>query len=353
MEFAIAQDSDATRWDEYVSRQAQASPYHLFAWKQAIESSYHQQGHYLMALDEQDRITGILPVILIRPPLGNATLCSLPYCDRGEALADSPEIVEQLISKTEELRHELGANRYEYRSTKSTTYDPEQQQTSTAPKKVRMLLDLPGTSDELLAGFKAKLRSQIKKAEKNGLTFEIGNNESLVSAFYEVFTVNMRDLGSPTHSKQWFENISRYYAKNCVISIVRYGDTAIGAGLILINGGTATIPWASTLRKYNKLAPNMMLYWSLLAYATDSSCQQFDFGRSSIGEGTYKFKLQWGTRPVELDWKTYPETIQKEKKEDKLQQRISLRHTAENIWRKLPISVTVLLGSRIRKYITL
>ena len=97
----------------------------------------------------------------------------------------------------------------------------------------------------------------------------------------------------------------------------------------------------------------MMLYWSLLAYATDNGCQQFDFGRSSIGEGTYKFKLQWGTRPVELDWKTYPETLPKVEKEEKPHQHISLRHTAENVWRKLPISITILLGSRIRKYITL
>ena len=353
MEFAIAQDSDATRWDEYVSRHAHASPYHLYAWKKAVESSYHQQGHYLMALDEQERITGILPTVLIRPPLGNATLCSLPYCDRGEALADSSDIVEQLISKVEELRRELRANRYEYRSTKLTTCDPEKQPTSTTPKKVRMLLDLPETSGELLAGFKAKLRSQIKKAEKNGLTFEIGNNKSLVSAFYEVFTANMRDLGSPTHSKKWFDHISLHYAGNCIISVVRYDDKAIGGGILLLNGATATIPWASTLRKYNKLAPNMMLYWSLLEYATDNGYQQFDFGRSSIGEGTYKFKLQWGTRPVELDWRTYPETIRQEEKKDKLQRRISLRHTAEYIWRQLPISVTVLLGSRLRKYITL
>lgn len=353
MEFAIAQASDATRWDEYVNRHAHASPYHLFAWRQAIEHAYHLQSHYLMALDDQDQITGILPVILIRPPLGNATLCSLPYCDRGEALADSPAIVEQLTLKANKLRQQLKANRYEYRSTKLSTYDPSEHQASTTVKKVRMVLELPETSEALLAGFKAKLRSQIKKAEKNGLSFETGNNKDLVAAFYEVFTLNMRDLGSPTHSKGWFKSISHFYAENCVVSIVRSEGIPIGAGLILINGTTATIPWASTLRKYNKLAPNMMLYWSLLEHATNNGCQQFDFGRSSIGEGTFKFKQQWGARPVELDWKTYPENINQEGKEDKIHQNISLRQAAENIWKKLPLPVTIQLGSRLRKYITL
>jgi FemAB-related protein (PEP-CTERM system-associated) len=353
MEIAIAQDTDAKRWNEYVNHQAHASPYHLFAWKQSIEYSYHQKSYYLMALDNQNQITGILPTILIKPPLGYATLCSLPYCDRGEALADSPAIVEQLISKANELRQILKAQRYEYRSTKLTTYVLNAQHATLEPQKVRMILELPEKSEVLLAGFKAKLRSQIKKAEKNDLIYEIGNNEYLVSAFYDVFTANMRDLGSPTHSKCWFECISRFYAENCIISIVKSNCIPIGAGLILINGKTATIPWASTLRKYNKLAPNMMLYWSLLKYATDNDCQQFDFGRSSIGEGTFKFKQQWGAKPVALDWKTYPEIINKEVKADNLHQNSSLRQTAEYIWRKLPLTLTIQLGSRVRKYISL
>ena len=353
MEITIAQDKDAKRWNEYVSRHAHASPYHLFAWKQSIEFSYSQQSFYLMALDNQNQITGILPTILIKPPLGYATLCSLPYCDRGEALADSPAIVEQLISKANELRQKLKAHRYEYRSTKLTAYEINAQHATTEPQKVRMILELPETSEALLAGFKTKLRSQIKKAEKNGLTFEIGNNESLVSAFYNVFTINMRDLGSPTHSKRWFESISHFYAEDCIISVIKSNGIPIGAGLILINGKTATIPWASTLRKYNKLAPNMMLYWSLLEYATDNGCQQFDFGRSSIGEGTFKFKQQWGAKPFALDWKTYPEIINKAVNKDKLQQSSSLRQTAENIWRKLPLPLTIQLGSRVRKYISL
>ncbi len=97
----------------------------------------------------------------------------------------------------------------------------------------------------------------------------------------------------------------------------------------------------------------MMLYWSLLEYATDNDCQQFDFGRSSIGEGTFRFKQQWGAKPVELDWKTYPEIINKTAKDDNLHLSISLRHTAENIWRKLPLPLTIQLGSRVRKYISL
>ncbi len=43
--------------------------------------------------------------------------------------------------------------------------------------KVRMLLSLPDSSDELMKGFKAKLRSQVKKPMKDGLTTELGGTE--------------------------------------------------------------------------------------------------------------------------------------------------------------------------------
>ncbi|MEZ5583585.1 MAG: GNAT family N-acetyltransferase [Candidatus Competibacteraceae bacterium] len=62
------------------------------------------------------------------------------------------------------------------------------------------------------------------------------------------------------------------------------------------------IPWASSLRKYNSLSPNMLLYWSVLEFACKKGYRIFDFGRSTPGEGTYRFKEQWGAKPVQLYW---------------------------------------------------
>jgi FemAB-related protein (PEP-CTERM system-associated) len=351
MEIAVAQDKDIERWDRYVSQQPQASPYHYYAWKLAAETAYRQKSCYLMALDAQQQVCGILPVIFIKRPFAQASLCSLPYCDRGEALADSESIAESLVAHANQLRQSMEAAAYEYRASMPFNRDLDTDHILPG-SKVRMLLPLPDSSADLLAGFKAKLRSQIKKAEKNGLSFKTGNNDTLLADFYQVFTVNMKDLGSPVHSLDWFKAIARHYADRCVISVVRYNDIPVGAGLILRHTETAAIPWASTLRSYNKLAPNMLLYWSLLEYATDHGNHFFDFGRSTIGEGTFKFKQQWGAIPVPLDWTTFPE-MESEATQPVVASKSSLRETAENIWKRLPLPLTVLIGSRVRKYISL
>lgn len=244
---------------------------------------------------------------------------------------------------------QLATNSRPIRSTNLTTHDFNTPSHTTPPQKVRMILETPETSVLLLAEFKSKLRSQIKKSKKNGLTFSIGNCESGISEFYDVFAANMRDLVSPTHSIRWFECIRRFYGENRIISVVNYNSHPVGAGLILHNGLTATAPCTSTLKEYNKLPPpNMLLYWSLLECATNKGCQQFDFGRSNIGEATFKFKQQRGTRLVELDWITYQEIGGPVVVDDTPGHRGILRQTAEHIWRKLPLPLSVRLGSSIQ-----
>lgn len=345
----IATDSDEQKWDHFVSRHPNSSPYHRFAWKKAIENSYSHPCFYLIAEDESRNIVGILPSVLIKPPISAGQLCSLPFCDRGEALTENLKIEQALIARAQGIAINNHV-KYEYRA--SLLADDLQDQALQNGDKVRMLLPLPENSQSLLCGFKSKLRSQIRKAEKNGLVFDVGRDKDLINDFYRVFTINMRDLGSPTHSKQWFDEIRSNYGDNMIISIVRYSGEPIGAGIVLLNGEVAVIPWASTLRKFNRLSPNMLLYWSLLQFSSDNGYKVFDFGRSSFGEGTYRFKQQWGAQPLPLNWKTF---MNKEAQPQHTTSSLkgNIRTSIETIWSRLPLPMTIHLGSKIRKYISL
>ncbi|MGC4081715.1 MAG: GNAT family N-acetyltransferase [Vicinamibacterales bacterium] len=76
----------------------------------------------------------------------------------------------------------------------------------------------------------------------------------------------------------------------------------VAAGLTFRTGGTVEVPWASSIRDYNNLCPNHLLYWSIIEAALERGCVTLDFGRSTPGEGTFKFKEQWGAQPVPLHW---------------------------------------------------
>jgi len=350
---------DFVQWDKYVNGHPESSAYHFSAWGQAVVEAYGFDMMYFMALNEQSKAIGVLPVVIMRSITLKKKGCSLPYCDLGYALTDTSDIEDSLKNYAAERLKQQSITRFEYRDTVS----PHNLEVSqyTPGQKIRMVLKLPENSDALMASFKSKLRSQIKKAEKNGLTYEVINAEDAgadnIDAFYHIISENMRLLGSPVHSKKWYEKILFHYHKKGFISLVMLDDTPVGAALVMYTQNTAVIPWASTRTEYNRLAPNMLLYWSVLKEACDKKIKYFDFGRSSYGEGTYKFKKQWGTEPVALKWSdaiTEADENQDSSTTDKQHKYAAkLKTTVVSIWRSLPLTVTIALGSQLRKYISL
>lgn len=280
-------------------------------------------------------------------------MISLPYCDGAGTAADRPEGLQALIAFAAQELTKDTQGRVELRNASTKTVKPE---TLFVGQKVRMLLDLAASPDEQMANFKSKLRSQIRKAEKNGLrTNVIGfdDTESFtqsVDEFYEVISGNMHTLSSPVHAKVWFLSVLSEYAHKAYMVLVYKDDIALGGGIVLMNNKTASIPWASTKAQYNKLAPNMLLYWTVLTEAITQGAQVFAFGRSTLNEGTYKFKKQWGSEPTPLHWNTYAneELIELAEKGS-----TKIREAVEVIWRKLPTSMVNYVGPRVRKYVTL
>ena len=47
------------------------------------------------------------------------------------------------------------------------------------------------------------------------------------------------------------------------------------------------------------------MYHELLIRAIERGQTQFDFGRSSVGSGTYNFKRSWGAEPIDSSWFYY------------------------------------------------
>lgn len=395
----LVEKDKALLWDSFVLTHPDASPYHLFAWQQAVTHAYTHKSAYFAAFREGDKskIIGVLPLIWIKPPLSSGTLCALPFCDVAGCLAYDDSVKTALLDAAflYAQQHSISGVEHRHSHTQHSSFDLNTSSNSSSgissepssdissdenlieqgaqsaqgnankvesinletiqpAPKVRMLMDFPENSDALMKGFKSKLRSQIRKAEKNGLTSSIGNDTAHLEHFYQVFARNMRDLGSPVHSKAWFEALVVSYGENLIIANVFSNNQIIGAGIVLFCGDKACIPWASTNSDYNHLAPNMLLYWTLLAFSNDNGCKQFDFGRSTLGEGTYKFKKQWGAKPQLLIWDQYNQSgVLQQSSTVSSPQQSKIRHLVETTWKKLPVKLTVFIGPKIRKYISL
>ena len=96
VEIRPIQTEDYQAWDGYVLAHATPCVYLTTAWKRAVERGYGHQTAYLAAFDDRS-LAGVLPLVLIKPPLSRRCLVSLPYCDYGGLVAQSGELASALL----------------------------------------------------------------------------------------------------------------------------------------------------------------------------------------------------------------------------------------------------------------
>jgi len=307
-----------------------------------------------------ERILGVLPLVHFKHAFFGNCLVSLPFLDGGGLLADDRGAEDSLLSEAVRLGLSVGASRIELRQERllasrdgMSAFCSESArkplQVATRSDKVRMLLNLPGSSEMLMKSFKSKLRSQLTKSLKGGVSTRTGGAE-LLEDFYKVFLVNMRDLGSPVHSMKLMRHVLREFSGSSRIVAVYKAKEPVAAALVVGFGKMLRNPWASSLREYASLSPNMLLYLRVLEYACGNGYQVFDFGRSSVGEGTYKFKEQWGALPAPLHWLYISLDGELPNPESSEKGRFG---KAIRYWKKLPVIVTRVVGPSIRKHISL
>jgi len=340
-------------WDTFVTNTEGGTCYHLSAWKDIFEKSYKHRTYYLFAAEHKgdggDKVTGILPLVLIKSAVLGTFLVSLPIFDHVGVFTRSDEIKVSLIEKAIEIAKKEKAKFIEFRQSTPIKSDNVRNSEKLFIKshKITLLLDLPSSSEELLKSFKAKLRSQIKKPLKEGCRFVVGGLDQL-DKFYEVFATNMRDLGTPVNRKTLFRNILEGFPKESKIGVVLKDNRPVAAGFIIGFKEKLQIPWASSLREFNPLSPNMLLYWKILEYACEKGYRAFDFGRSSPEEGTHKFKEQWGPKAFPLYWHYW---IANGRERPELNPDNPKFKAFIKIWQNLPLPIANIIGPRIIKYL--
>jgi serine/alanine adding enzyme len=329
----VAAASDAAEWDAFVASQPDATGYHSWGWRGVFERAFGHRPIYIVAR-RGSAIRGVLPLVQINSRLFGRSLTSLPFLNYGGVLADDQQAAEALVTAAAEiaraarcphveLRHQL--RRFPHLADKQ--------------HKVSMLLSLKGVGWDSLD---KKVRNQIRKAQKSELTVASGGLE-LLPHFYAVFARNMRDLGTPVYGRAFFVEILRSFPGQAQLHVVYVGGRPVAAGLTYHHRRTLEIPWASSVREFNHLCPNHLLYWTVIERAIALQCEVFDFGRSTPGEGTYKFKEQWGALPLSLHW----EYVLLDGELPNASPTNAKYAAAIEAWKRLPLAVANALGPHI------
>lgn len=339
---SVAKQAGA-QWNEFVAARPSASVYYLSAWTSLANTIFGHQCWFVEARDAEDQLIGILPVVQQKSLLGNFAT-SVAFFNSGGPLSDCAEVDLALMEHARTLAKAAGCSYLELRDVRKRECD-----WPARTDKVSMVRSLPATFEELSKQLGSKLRSQARRADRESPTVRTGGIE-LIDDFYAVFAANMRDLGTPVYPKRFFSAIVTEFPQLCRIVVIDDKAGPAAAGFLVIYNGRAEIPWASCTAAAKPLGYNMKLYWEVLRYVIEQGCSTFDFGRSSVDAGTYKFKEQWGPTPVPLYWYRW----------ERNPAALDARHDGERgkvmqyasaMWQRLPLGIANTLGPFISPHL--
>lgn len=332
------QDQDAHQWDEYVAAHSQACSYHRYAWRSIITNSFGHKSFYLVAKIKNE-IVGVLPFFWLNSRLFGSFGVSMPFFNYGGPLSNSNAISEQLMQAAANIAEQNEFSHLEIRTTNDSFSWPSES------RKVSMILSLPETADTLDADLGAKVRAQAKQADQYAPKVAFGKLE-LLDDFYRVFSQNMRDLGTPVYGREIFKNILSHPSIDATLVVAYVNKKPVGAAFLIANREMMEIPWASTLKSANFMNINMWMYHRILHHCIEREFQFFDFGRSTKDAGTYRFKKQWGAKPVEHYWYSWRPANAEAPSLNPDNPKFKLMIAT---WKKLPLLIANAIGPHIVK----
>lgn len=334
------EETPGADWDAFVTQTAGASLYHLSGWTEIAREVFGHRTLFVQARDAAGSLVGVLPVVQQRSRLLGNFATSLAFLNYGGALATDPEIARHLMIRASEAADELGCRYLEFRDTQPRPVDWAMRK-----DKITLELKLPATFEELSKKLGSKLRSQVKRADREGVQCRTGT-QALLDDFYDVFAENMRDLGTPVYPKRFFASILGRYEPYCELVVIDWQGEPAAAAFLTFWQGRAEVPWACCRAKAKPLGLNMKLYWELLLLSLRRGCGVFDFGRSTVDSGTYRFKRQWGAEPVPMFWYRWERDGTRHEIAG-ADERGKVMQLATAIWQRLPLGVANALGPLI------
>ena len=285
------------RWEDLMDRHQDAGMFHTPAWLLALRSTYgYEPIVYTHSADGEALRDGIV-FCSVRSLLTGKRLVSLPFSDFCQPLLEvgkEPSLLGDLLEQAARDGRQHRSRYVEVRPGKAVDVP------GYAPHAVFFWhrIDLRPAIDEIQARFhKNHVRRKIVRAEKEGLRYEVGSSDELVSRFYRLFMFNRRKYGIPPQPIAWYRNLLGNFKKHMKIHLAYKEERPIAAIITFDHARTCYYKYGCADPAYTNTGSNALLFWSAMRSARERGLEWFDLGRSDVDASGFRLaqsKENWG-----------------------------------------------------------
>ena len=331
---------DHAAWDAFVRNHPLGSPFHLIAWMRSIEATFGYKPRYLIAA-EGGEVRAVLPLFLVSNPLMGKTLLSSPFAVYGGVLAASDADKAAMAAEVDARSRALGVGFTELRN----AYPDQAAGFSGVTRYVTFTERIGPDEEAMLEKIPRKVRYMVRKSLKQPFAMRVAESPD---TFIDLYTRNLRRLGTPAFPRKHFLNLLRFFGKDVDVREVTLEDKVVSAVMTFYFRDQVLPYYGASDPAYNNVAPNNYMYFELMRWGGRNGYTVFDFGRSKKESGSFDFKAHWGMDMRDLP---YEMLLVKRKTLPNYSPNNPKYQAFIRMWQRVPLPVTRAIGPALIKLV--
>ena len=339
MEVVILSEDKRKDWDEYIMKNEYSIAWQSYDWYSVIKKHYDVI-FYPLAVIDQSKICGILPLYFIKTGKGGGSLISVPHAVAGGIVADDDTGKKLLLEHAAGLskkHNNCGITLKQYKiridgdlRTDENFYNKE--------------LDLTAPIENIWEELNKNNRKNIEKADKE-YTPVLEYPSKDLDPFYKLLLGHLHRRGIPCVSKKWIKDLLDFDMYK--IAFLKHNNKIVAATLVKEYKKTVSFPFScSPDMSEQSLMFTYSLYWNLIKYFKAEGMEIFHSGRIPNTDKADAYRLGWGGTKYKYYYQYYPSTTSGTEYTKK---RGKKREILEKGWKLMPRFMARIIGPYIVK----
>lgn len=295
MKIIKLEKSNYQKYEDFLLDFNESLLYYSSKYKDFLEELLNVDSNYLLAIDENENIQAILPLMVKDGKLGKV-INSLPYYgSNGGILSKTTQAYELLLDEYNKISKESAGSTYItnplQENIKELDYDILDSRIGQWTS-----LDYQENIEEcIMNSFESSARRNVRKAIKENVTVEVDNTQ--IYFLYETHYENITSIGGKAKNKRFFELIDKHFeqGKDYNIYIAKLNDEKIGALLLFYYNETVEYFTPAAVSEYRNVQALPLIIYQAMIDANQNAYKWWNWGGTWLTQdGVYKFKNKFG-----------------------------------------------------------